>query len=420
MDRRTKQLLHRLNAGEIAVISHTDLDAPCASVLVERQVAAVINAQRSLSGRFPHSGPGILLQAHIPIVDSVGDHVLEQVPEGSTLEIVDGSVYLEGKLLGSGQVLTEALLERQLEEAKRNVGSELAKFVENTLTYVVNEQALLFENSAVPPLRTKLAGRHCLVVVRGAGADADLRAIRSYLSIMRPVLIGVDGGADLLVQQGYHPDIIIGDMDSVSDATLRCGAELIVHAYPDGAAPGSKRLQALGLPHVVLASRGTSEDVAMLLAFEKGADLIAAVGTHFSLTDFLEKSRGGMSSTFLVRLKVGSLLVDAKGISRLYPPTHAKRLFLYLRAVAGLIAVVLLAHAPSIRNTLDFWFLRLLSRVHHHVLGTSQSSGSGGSGGYRLPLPSRQHRRDLRRAAARHAHRDWTQSRLRRTGAGPL
>ena len=198
-------------------------------------------------------------------------------------------------------------------------------------------------------------------MVRGPGAEADLRAIQSYLHTMLPLLIGVDGGADLLAQQGHCPDIIIGDMDSVSDATLRCGAELIVHAYPDGSAPGSKRLQSLGLTHTVLASLGTSEDVAMLLAYEKEADLIAAVGTHFSLQDFLEKSRGGMSSTFLVRLKVGSILVDAKGISRLYPSARQGRLFLYLASVGAVTAVMLLVAVPSIRSTLELWMLRLLS-----------------------------------------------------------
>ncbi len=315
-----------------------------------------------------HPGPGLLLQAHIPLIDCAGDDLLSQVTEGCFLEVVEGAVYLNGKRIATGQVLTEDLLERQLEEAKHNVGAEMAKFVENTLTYVVNEQALLFENQAVPPIRTKLAGKHCLIVVRGPGAEADLRAIRSYLQIMHPVLIGVDGGADLLMQQGYRPHLIMGDMDSISDATLRSGAELVVHAYPDGTAPGSKRLQALNLAHLVLASRGTSEDVAMLLAYEQGANPIAAVGTHFSLQEFLEKSRGGMSSTFLVRLKVGSHLVDAKGISRLYPPLHTKRLFLYMVVVAGLTAMVLLAQAPSIRNTLELLFLRLLSLLHtRHV-----------------------------------------------------
>jgi uncharacterized membrane-anchored protein len=241
------------------------------------------------------------------------------------------------------------------------VSAELARFVENTLSYVSDEQDLLFQGPSLPEIRTSIRGRHVLIVVRGPGAAQDLRAISSYIAATRPVLIGVDGGADLLMQEGYRPDVIIGDMDSVSDAALRSGAELIVHAYPDGRAPGRQRLEAMGLSPIVLASRGTSEDVAMLLAFEKEAELIAAVGTHFSLTEFLEKGRGGMSSTFLVRLRVGSILVDAKGISRLYPSGRSGRLFVYLALVAGLIIFVLVTRSETIRAVFDLWMLRLAS-----------------------------------------------------------
>jgi uncharacterized membrane-anchored protein len=361
VDRRTKNLLHRIAPGEIAVISHADLDAPCASALAEKHVAAVVNAQRSLSGRFPHPGPTMLLRAGIPLIDQAGDGLLDKVGEGQALEIVDGSVYSNGERLAEGRLLTEQELGLQIEEAKRNVGEELARFVENTLSYVEKEQSLLFDPFSLPDLRTRMKGRHCLIVVRGPGAAGDLRAIRSYIGAVNPVLIGVDGGADLLVREGYRPDLIIGDMDSVSDEALRAGAELVVHAYPNGEAPGRDRLSAMGLPFVVLPSRGTSEDVAMLLAYEQEAELIAAVGTHFSLTEFLEKARGGISSTFLVRLKVGSILVDAKGISRLYPAGPSRRLFLYLAVVAALIMSVLVMQAPSIRATLDLWMLRLIS-----------------------------------------------------------
>ncbi len=361
VDRRTKSLIHRIAPGEIAVISHTDLDAPCASALVERRVAAVVNAQRSLSGRFPHPGPGLVLQAGIPIIDRVGEGVMRRLRDGDSVEIVDSSLYADGDLLAEGQLITARDLERQLEEAKQNVAGELARFVENTMSYVAAEQSLLFEPFALPDLRTRISGRHCLIVVRGPGAAGDLRAIRSYVAAVDPVIIGVDGGADLLLHEGYRPDMIIGDMDSVSDAALASGAELIVHAYPSGDAPGQERLEQLGLPFSVLPARGTSEDVAMLLAYEKEAELIAAVGTHFSLGEFLEKARGGMSSTFLVRLRVGAILVDAKGISRLYPAGPSRRLFFYLAAVAGLIMFVLLTTAPAIRATLDLWMLRLLA-----------------------------------------------------------
>jgi len=359
VDRQTKRLLHRIGPGEIAVVSHTDLDAPCASALAARKVAAVVNAQRSLSGRFPHAGPGMLLRAGIPLLDNAGDYIMQQIREGDALEIVGGAIYADGALIATGQLMTQTLLDRQLQAARDNVTAELARFVENTLSYVSQEQALLCEPSSLPELRTHIKGRHCLIVVRGPGAEQDLRAIRPYVRGMHPVLIGVDGGADLLLQQGYRPHIIIGDMDSVSDRALRCGAELIVHAYPDGTAPGRERLQTLGLPAAVLPSRGTSEDVAMLMAYEKEAELIVAVGTHFSLVEFLEKARGGMSSSFLVRLRVGAILVDAKGISRLYPSARSGRLFLYLGLVAGVIMVVLIMAAPAIRDTLGLWMLRL-------------------------------------------------------------
>jgi len=274
---------------------------------------------------------------------------------------VDEAIYRNGTLLGKGQLLTETALAAQIATAKLNVSVELARFVENTMSFVTDEQALLLDTAAMPSLRTSIQGRHCLIVVRGADAAQDLRAIRNYIDTLRPVLIGVDGGADLLLEEGYRPHVIIGDMDSVSDQALGCGAELIVHAYPDGSAPGKERLDRMRRPAVVLSARGTSEDVAMLLAYEHGAELIAAVGTHFSLGEFLEKSRGGMSSTFLVRLKVGAILVDAKGISRLYPTGESGRFLIYLAASAGIIALVLFLADANVRATLELWLLRLIS-----------------------------------------------------------
>jgi uncharacterized membrane-anchored protein len=157
-----------------------------------------------------------------------------------------------------------------------------------------------------------------LVVVRGYDYREDLAVLRPYIREYRPILIGVDGGADALIEAGYRPDVIVGDMDSVSDHALRCGAEVVVHAYADGRAPGLQRVQDLGVAAVVFPAAGTSEDVALLLADEKGAELIVAVGTHATLVEFLDKGRQGMASTFLTRLRVGGKLVDAKGVSRLY------------------------------------------------------------------------------------------------------
>jgi uncharacterized membrane-anchored protein len=207
VDRRTKNLIHRIRPGEIAVISHSDIDAPCASALAGRKVAAVVNAQRSLSGRFPHPGPGVLLQAGVPVIDDVGDPALERLRDGDEVEIIDGALYTGGNLLAAGSILSDSILEQQLEEAKRNVTAQLADFVENTLSYVSREQSLLFSPADLPEIRTRIKGRHCLIVVRGTGAAGDLRAIRSYINAARPAIMGVDGGADLLLQEGYRPHV---------------------------------------------------------------------------------------------------------------------------------------------------------------------------------------------------------------------
>jgi uncharacterized membrane-anchored protein len=201
------------------------------------------------------------------------------------------------------------------------------------------------------------------VVARGPGDERDLRILRSYIRDFKPVLVGVDGGADALRAAGYKPDLIVGDMDSVSDEALRSGAELVVHAYPGGFAPGRERLDGLGLPSSVLPGPGISEDVAILLAYEKGAELIVAVGTHFNLIEFLERNRAGMSSTFLTRLKVGEILVDARGVSRLFRGQVGLWPFVAF-AVAGLgvIAAVLVA-SEDLQNFVSLLASRISSAL---------------------------------------------------------
>ena len=359
VDRRTKHLCLRLGAGEVAIICHRDLDGPSAQALVARGAAAVVNAEPSISGRYPNLGPQILLANGIPILDEVGPAVMEEVREGDSVEVAGDGLYRGGELVARGLPLTMEVLSERLEQAKQNLSGEMQRFVQNTLRLVETEQGLLFEPSLVPELRTALQNRHVLVVVRGEGCREDLKTISSYVKEMRPVLVGVDGGADILLEFGFTPDLIIGDMDSVSDRALTCGAELVVHAYPDGRCPGLRRLEQLGLKGEAFPSIGTSEDIALLLAHEKGAELIVAVGTHSTLIDFLEKARGGMASTFLVRLRVGSVLVDAKGVSRLYrgavPPVYA----FYLLATTVAILLVILWVSPEVRAYLQVWLLRL-------------------------------------------------------------
>jgi uncharacterized membrane-anchored protein len=340
LDRRTKNLTKRLQPGEIAIIHHSDLDRVSAEALVACGVSAVVNAVPSVSGRYPNLGPSILLDAGIALIDAVGEDVFTRVHEGDRITL-DGGGLLDptGALVIEGTLVTTEVLEAQLEAARAGLSDQIEAFADNTMTYLRLEKELLLEGVGVPDVRTPIEGRHVLIVVRGYDYRSDLDALRPYISEYKPLLMGVDGGADALIEAGYKPEMIIGDMDSCSDSTLRSGAELIVHAYHDGRAPGLERIQQLGLQAVVFPALGTSEDAAMLLADSKGARLLVAVGTHASLVEFLDKGRAGMASTFLTRLRVGPKLVDAKGVSRIYH-SQIKTWHLVLLVLSGLLALV--------------------------------------------------------------------------------
>jgi uncharacterized membrane-anchored protein len=342
LDRRTKRLTPRLRPGDIAVIDHVDLDRVSADHLVSSQVAAVVNAAPSTSGRYPNLGPGILLAAGIPLLDAVGDEVFGAVREGDVVRLHGARLYAGERLLAEGVLQDEASIGAAMAEARAGLATQLEAFAANTMEYLLKERDLLLDGIGIPQIRTPIEGRHVLIIVRGYHYREDLAALKSYIREYRPVLLAVDGGADALLEAGYAPDIVVGDMDSVSDAALTGGAEVVVHAYADGVAPGLQRVQDLGVEAVVFPAAGTSEDVAMLLADESGAALIVAVGTHATLLEFLDKGRQGMASTFLTRLRVGGKLVDAKGVSRLY------RTRISAWSLVALVAATLLAMAAAV------------------------------------------------------------------------
>ena len=337
VDRRTKDLTKRLQPGEIAVIDHADLDRVSAEALIACRPAAVVNAATSITGRYPNVGPQLLVDAGIPLLDHAGAEVMS-LQEGTIAHLDDADLRVGAHVVASGELLTPETVATAMAAAREGMSQQIERFAENTLEYMRREKDLLFDGVGVPDIRTDLDGRHALIVVRGYHYKEDLEILSHYIREYRPVVIGVDGGADALLEARVRPHLIVGDMDSVSDAALRCGAEIIVHAYRDGHAPGLERVRGLGIEPVVFPATGTSEDVAMLLADDKGATLIVAVGTHATLDEFLDKGRSGMASTFLTRLRVGSKLVDAKGVSRLYRQRISGWSVL-LMLVAGILAV---------------------------------------------------------------------------------
>lgn len=363
IDKKTKHLAQRLHAGEIAVIDHKDIDSTSARMLVDCRPLIVINAEKSISGRYPNTGPGILLHAGIPLLDDAGKGIMTAIREGAVVTISGTDVFMDDVVVASGINLTLDDIHMMEEKSRLNLSDELEKFAQNTLAYIRQEKFLILDPVDVPEIKTSFKGRQALIVVRGEGYKEDLAVIKSYIIDMKPVMVGVDGGADALLELGFTPDIIVGDMDSVTDRALLCGSEIVVHAYGSGEreAPGLSRIRKLGLEASVFPIQGTSEDMAMLLAYEKDADLIVAVGTHSNLIDFLDKGRAGMASTFLTRLKIGSKLVDAKGASKLYRRMPGVKEYLSLFAAAGAVILVIALQSPAVRTWFGFILLRIKS-----------------------------------------------------------
>ena len=361
LDKRTKRLVKRLGPADIAIIDHPNLDRISAEELLETGVRVVVNVSPSSTGNYPNAGPLALVEGGVCLIDAPGAELFEEVKDGEQLVVRGSSLFRNGSRLAAGREHSADELARDLADQRTRVSAALEAFAENTLHHLREETALLSEGLQMPQLRTSFRDRHALVVARSTETKRDLSIVAPYIGDFKPVLIGVDGGADALVSAGYKPDVIVGDMDSVSDSTLACGAELVVHAYPDGRAPGRARLDRLGLSSTVLPTPGISEDAAMLLAYEKGAELIVAVGTRFNLIEFLERNRAGMSSTFLTRLKVGEKLVDARGVSRLFRPRVGVGMVIaFALASLAAIAAVLIA-SPELRDLVSALVERMRS-----------------------------------------------------------
>ncbi|GEC90923.1 putative cytokinetic ring protein SteA [Brevibacillus brevis] len=333
-DLKTKQLCKRLHSRHIAIIDHPDVDEIAAQSLLERGVKVVLNLSPFMTGQYPAEGARQLLTNGVTLYEvldvDVSDSFMEWT-EGKYATIREENLYilLEEKwvhVCRLQQVTVPSILNRW-HEAHDKLDDTLSSFIDNTLLYASKEKDLFLKPLCHVRLHTKMEQRHVIVVVRGKHYKEDLLTLSSYIREYRPVLIGVDGGADALMEAGYRPDLIVGDMDSVSDRALQSGAEIVVHAFVNGTAPGTTRVKALGLPYHVLPAPGTSEDVAMLLAYEKEAQLIVTIGAHTNMIDFLEKGRKGMASTLLVRTKIGTKLIDAKGVSHLYRPSESWKLW---------------------------------------------------------------------------------------------
>lgn len=365
-DRKTKNLVKRLEPSDIAFIYHEDLDKVSAESLLKTGVKCVVNAYFFCTEKYPNQGPGILLSAGVVLIEEMGEEAVDQIKEGEMVEIEDGKVYQDGKLIGAGYLLTAEELKQRITRAREKIDQEILEFARNTANFVAKERKLLFSDLSIPQLKTRIEGKNCLVVVRGHDYEEDIKALRHFIRNEKPVIIAVDGAADSLIDNGVVPDILIGDMDSVSYEAMLKARDVVVHSYLDGRAPGLARARKVLNENQVKVFRfqGTSEDAALVLAYEKGASLIVLVGSHTNLIDFLDKGRKGMASTFLTRLKVGDRLIDAKGVSRIYR-SHAQaiHLIIFTIVIAGALAASVML-SPQLRNLVTLVSFKLQLALH--------------------------------------------------------
>ncbi|KGG81410.1 hypothetical protein Y919_00160 [Caloranaerobacter azorensis H53214] len=358
-DKKTKRLIYKLKPGDIALLSHEDIDEIAAEALIKSRVRCIINTEKTMTGYYPNKGPLKLLENGIPIYETDDKNIFNIVEDNKIIEIKNNKIFYSNKFIGKCKLIKKDEMLNLYDLGCRNFDVKLNDFIDNTIFYAKKEKNWITNKIKLPKIETLIKNRHVLIVVRGKSYKQDLKAILDYIKNKRPVLIGVDGGGDALLEFGLIPDIVIGDLDSVSDRCLRLCKEIIVHAYPNGYAPGLKRIKENGLKAKIFSSVGTSEDIAMLLAYDYGAELIVAVGTHNCMIDFLEKGRKGMGSTFLVRTKIGSKLVDAKGINKLYDEKLEIKYYVYL-GLSALLPIYIL-------SMLHFPIKMMLNQISIHI-----------------------------------------------------
>lgn len=332
-----RALAGRLRPGDVAVIDQLDLDRASAEALVAARPAAVLNAARSISGRYPNLGPQVLVAAGLPLVDDLGADVLG-VPDGHALRVAEGRVYDGERLLAEGEVATAESVAEAMAAAGTGLARQVEAFAANGMAHLRTEQALLLEGEGVPELRTRIDGRPAVVVLPGAAAARELAAIRPFVRQHRPVLVGVDGGADTILAARLKPDVVVGDLETVSDRALTGGAEVVVRVRRDGQAPALDRVRKLGAAPVAFPAGGTAADAALLLVEARGAELIVAAGAHVGLLDLVDAGRDQMAGALLTRLKVAERLVDAAALARVYRHRISAGPLLLL-ALAGLLAL---------------------------------------------------------------------------------
>lgn len=320
--KQTKKLLQYLPKKSIVYLWHEDLDGVAVNGLIQAKVKAVINAKTSMSGKYAQRHVRTLLQAGIAVFDIISIFNRDSPYNGEQAFIYQNGLFVEKD--GETECVAELLsyddhvIKRKESLAITNYPNQFEDFVKNTLHYAGQECDWFKEKPVLPIPLNRLRGETVFIVARNTDYEKDIKALYHTLKRKQSIVIAVDGAADGLMKYRICPDFIVGDMDSISEKTLNCGATLICHQHPNGRSPGKDRLMKMGIEAELIRFVGTSEDVALTAAFWSDARKLFLIGCRTGMTEFLEKGRAGMGATWLARMQAGDRITDLKGIHQLY------------------------------------------------------------------------------------------------------
>ncbi|MDN5893072.1 MAG: putative cytokinetic ring protein SteA [Nocardioides sp.] len=371
VERRARNLVPRLQPGDIAVLDHLDLDRTTAQQFVDAEVVAVVNASRFVSGRYPALGATILIDAGILLVDGIGPEALSALKDGRNARLHQDGLFDGEDELARGDVLDDDRLTAELGEARSGMISQLESFTHNSTEFLRQEQELFLHDKGAPRLGTRLRDRPVVVVVPGPDHAEELKGIKAYLREQKPVLIAVDRGADALLAAGHAPDVIVltsplstgRESVDVSAKALRAAKDVVLVVDRGSGTTPTDSLERMGVRSLRFETGATTEDAALVLGFLGHASLIVGVGVHTSLDDFLDRQRGGLSSTFLTRLKVGAQLVDARAIPALY----SGRVRLWQVLLVLLVGLLAVAAAIAVTPVGQDWIDRAPDAADHLI-----------------------------------------------------
>ena len=357
VDRDIDRLLRRICPGDIVVLDVLDLDRITADALVDAEIAAVVNASPSVSGRYPNLGPEVLVANGVTLIDETGPDVFKKVRDGAKVRLFNGGVYSGDRRLARGTERTDQEIAELMQEAKTGLVAHLEAFAGNTIEFIRSESPLLIDGIGIPDVDVDLRRRHVVVVADEDHAADDLKSLKPFIKEYQPVLIGVGTGAEVLRKAGYRPQLIVGDPNELSVEVLKCGAQVVLPADADGHASGLERIQDLGVGAMTFPAAGSPTDLALLLADHHGAALLVTAGHSANIETFFDRSRQHSNpSTFLTRLRVGEKVVDAKAVATLY----------HNRISSGAIALLILTMLITI--VVALWVSRTDTLVLHWVV----------------------------------------------------